>query len=126
MTKNHWSRHRVVVLSAAATCAASFFPVATATAGVPTAVVTVRTLAEGAEKKEDKGEKIAPDKLPAKVVDSVKKNMPGSRVTKAFKKTSEGKTVYLLDDVKIGKKGWDITVAEDGTILKKEECHDAD
>ena len=86
----------------------------------------LRALADGGEKKEDKGEKVAPDKLPKKVVDSVKKDMPGSRITKAFKKTEDGKPVYLLDNVKVGKKGWDVKVAEDGTILKKEECHDDD
>lgn len=76
------------------------------------------------EKKEDKGEKIAVDKLPKAVVDAVKKDMPGARVTKAFKKAADGKTVYVLDDVKVGKKGWDFTIAEDGKIIKKEECHD--
>jgi hypothetical protein len=124
MSKILWKRRQLVVLSALGACAIGVGPVTAATAKDVTPVV--RPLAEGAEKKEDKGEKIAADKLPAKVVDAVKKGMPGSRITKAFKKTADGKTVYLLDDVKIGKKGWDITVAEDGTILKKEECHDED
>ena len=76
------------------------------------------------EKKEDKGEKIALDKLPKKVVENVKKEMPGAKLTRASKKVEEGKTFYFLDDVKLGKKEWDLKVAEDGTILKKEECHD--
>jgi hypothetical protein len=84
-----------------------------------------RTLAEG-EKKEDKGEKVAVDKLPKAVSDAVKKAMPGARITKANKLEKDGKVTYYLDDVKVGKKGWDVTVAEDGKILKKEECHDDD
>jgi hypothetical protein len=84
----------------------------------------VGTLAADGDKKEDKGEKVAVDKLPKAVVDAVKKDMPGARITKANKVTKEGKVSYYLDDVKVGKKGWDFTVAEDGTIVKKEECHD--
>ena len=84
----------------------------------------VSLLANG--KKEDKGEKIELDKLPKAVVESVKKEMPGARLTLAYKKVVDGKTTYLLDDVKVGKKEWDVTVAEDGTILKKEESHDED
>ena len=76
------------------------------------------------EKKEDKGEKIAVDKLPKPVVDAVKKDMPGARITKANKLNKDGKVTYYLDDVKVGKKGWDVTLTEDGTIIKKEECHD--
>ena len=76
------------------------------------------------EGKEDKGEKIELDKLPKKVVESVKKEMPGSRLTKASKKVEDDKAIYYLDDVKVGKKEWDLKVAEDGTILHKEECHD--
>jgi hypothetical protein len=76
------------------------------------------------QKKEDNGEKIALEKVPKAVIDAVKKDTPGARVTKAFIKQLDGKTVYILDDVKAGKKGWDFTVAEDGKILKKEECHD--
>jgi hypothetical protein len=84
----------------------------------------VRTLADEGGKKEEKKETMAVDKLPKPVVDGVKKAMPGARITKAAKVTTEGKITYYLDDVKVGKKGWDVTVGEDGTIIKKEECHD--
>jgi hypothetical protein len=69
-------------------------------------------------------EKIEVDKLPKVVVNSVKKAMPGARITKAAKVVDDGKTLYYLDDVKVGKVGWDVTVSADGKILKKEECHD--
>ena len=87
----------------------------------------VRTLADGGEKKEDKGETIAIDKLPKAVVDGVKKAMPGAKFQKPGKKMKEGeKVTYYLPDIRVGKKEWDVTVAEDGTIIKKEECHDND
>ena len=70
--------------------------------------------------------KIDVDKLPKSVVMSVKKQMPGAKITKASKFEEDGNMTYYLDDVKIGKKGWDLTVAEDGKIIKKEECHDED
>jgi hypothetical protein len=85
----------------------------------------VRALAEGTEKKDEepKGEPVAVDKLPKAVVDGVKKAMPGARITKASK-LKDGN--FYLDNVKVGKKGWDVTVDEDGKIVKKEECHDDD
>ena len=69
-------------------------------------------------------EKMEVEKLPKAVVDSVKKAMPGARITKAFKFMEEGKLRYFLDDVKVGKVAWELTMTEDGKILKKEECKD--
>lgn len=69
-------------------------------------------------------EKIDVDKLPKAVVQSVKKSLPGARITKAMTFVQEGKTLYFLDDVKVGKKAWELTMTETGTIIKKEECHD--
>ena len=70
--------------------------------------------------------KVEVDKLPKVVVTSVKKEMPGAKITKASKIEKDGKVTYYLDNVKVGKKAWDVTVADDGKILKKEECHDDD
>ena len=70
--------------------------------------------------------KIEVDKLPKVVVTSVKKEMPGAKITKASRIEKDGKVTYYLDNVKVGKKAWDVTVADDGKILKKEECHDDD
>jgi hypothetical protein len=86
--------------------------------------VDPRFLPNVGEEPEKKGEKIDVDNLPKAVVVGVKKAMPGARITKAMKLMEDGKTVYYLDDVKVGKKGWDVTVSEEGRILKKEECHD--
>ena len=79
------------------------------------------SVAEGPPKN---AEKLEVEKLPKVIVDSVKKAIPGARITKAFTFMEEGKTLYFLDDVKVGKKAWELTMTEDGKILKKEECHD--
>lgn len=75
------------------------------------------------DKKEDepKGEPVDVDKLPKAVVDAVKKEMPGARITKAAK-LEDGN--YFLDDVKVGKKLWDVTVSPKGKIIRKVEMKD--
>ena len=86
-----------------------------------------RTIAMAAEqdkkdtnKKEEepKGDPVDVDKLPKAVVDAVKKEMPGARITKAAK-LEDGN--FYLDDVKVGKKLWDVTVSPKGKIIKKVE-----
>lgn len=73
------------------------------------------------EEEEPKGEPVDVDKLPKSVVDAVKKEMPGARIIKAAK-LDDGN--YFLDDVKVGKKTWDITVTPQGKIVKKTEMKD--
>jgi len=70
-----------------------------------------------------KGEAVAVDKLPKAVTDAVKKAHPGAKITKAFKQ-SDGN--YLLDDVKVGKKEYDITVSPEGKIISSVEQKDKD
>ena len=76
-----------------------------------------------ADKKEEepKGDPVDVDKLPKAVVDAVKKDMPGARITKAAK-LEDGN--FFLDDVKVGKKLWDVTVTPKGKIVKKVEMKD--
>ena len=85
-------------------------------------------VAEKEKKEDDDKDKVAVpvDKLPKAVVTGVKKEMPGARITKAAKIEKDNKVTFYLDNVKVGKKAWDVTVAEDGKIIKKEECHDDD
>lgn len=90
----------------------------------PARAVHFISAAAALEEPEKNGEKIDVAKLPKAVVVGVKKAMPGARITKAMKIVTDGKSLYYLDDVKVGKMGWDVTVSEDGKILKKEECHD--
>jgi hypothetical protein len=70
---------------------------------------------------EPKGDPVDVDKLPKAVVDAVKKEMPGARITKAAK-LDDGN--FYLDDVKVGKKLWDVTVSPKGKIIKKVEMKD--
>ena len=95
-----------------------------AAAAIPAARTDARPLADGDKKPEEpKGDPVAVDKLPKAVVDAVKKAMPGVRITKAYL-LKDGN--YFLDDVKVGKKEWDVTVTPEGKILKKEEMKDND
>ena len=70
---------------------------------------------------EPKGDPVDVDKLPKVVLDAVKKEMPGARITKAAK-LEDGN--FYLDDVKVGKKLWDVTVSPKGKIIKKVEMKD--
>ncbi len=65
---------------------------------------------------EPTGDPVDVDKLPKVVVDAVKKDMPGARITKAAK-LDDGN--FYLDDVKVGKHLWDVTVSPKGEIVKK-------
>ena len=90
---------------------------------MPTAPATPHRaafLAADGDKKEEepKGDPVDVDKLPKAVVEAVKKDLPGARITKAAK-LEDGN--YYLDDVKVGKKLWDVTVTPKGQILKKVE-----
>ena len=68
-----------------------------------------------------KGDPVEIGKLPKAVVDAVQKELPGARLTKAMK-LSDGN--YLLTDVKVGKKEYNVTVTPNGKILKREEDND--
>ena len=87
--------------------------------------IAARPLADGTDKKpeEPKGDPVAVEKLPKAVVNAVKKALPGVRIVKAYI-LKDGN--YFLDDVKVGKKEWDVTVTPHGEILKKEEMKDSD
>lgn len=84
----------------------------------------VPALADGNDKGEEpKGDPVALDKIPKAVVDAVKKALPGVRIIKAYV-LKDGN--YFLDDAKVGKREWDITVTPEGKILKKEQMKDND
>ena len=91
---------------------------------VPACAATPATMpaTQPADKEEEpKGDPVDVDKLPKVVVDAVKKEMPGARITKAAK-LEDGN--FYLDDVKVGKKLWDVTVSPKGKIIKKVEMKD--
>jgi len=51
--------------------------------------------------------------------------MPGAKFEKPARRVKDGdKVTYFIPDVRTGKTEWDVTVAEDGTVLKKVERQD--
>jgi uncharacterized membrane protein YkoI len=77
-------------------------------------------LAEDKEKEKAKEEKIAPDKIPAKVLDAVKERFPGGKITTASRETADGKVVYDIELEHKGRK-YEMDIREDGTILEVEK-----
>ena len=56
-----------------------------------------------------------------RVRDAVQKEFPGARLTKAMRLLDGN---YLLNDVKVGKKEYTLTVSPEGKVLKREDDDD--
>jgi len=82
-------------------------------------VVCFMALAVGL-RADDKAEKIAPDKLPKKIMDTVKARLPGAEVTSAEKEKEDGKVVYDLELKHEGRK-YEMDILEDGTLVEIEK-----
>ena len=112
-----------IVIGTAGLCP---IPASRAAANEPMSHVQARFLADAGDKdkkdskKDDapQGDPIDVDKLPKAVVNGLKKAMPGARIVKAIK-LPDGN--YFLDDVKVGKKEYDVTISPDGKVLKRVE-----
>ena len=127
MSDNATNRGRRASLAAAVLIGASgafAIPAARAGAAEAVAVVQARPMADAGDKKDSKkddapqGDPVDVDKLPKAVVNGVKKAMPGARIVKALK-LPDGN--YFLDDVKVGKKEYDVTISPEGKVLKSVE-----
>jgi uncharacterized membrane protein YkoI len=81
-------------------------------------LLTAVALAEDKEKAKE--EKVAPDKLPTKVLDAVKERFPGGKITSASKETADGKVVYDIELEQKGRK-YEMDIQEDGTVLEVEK-----
>ncbi len=68
----------------------------------------------------DKETAVAVADLPAPVKATLDRETAGGKVTEAEKEIKKGKTVYSFD-AEVGGKLWDIAIAEDGTLLSKEQ-----
>ena len=66
------------------------------------------------------GEKVAPDKVPAKVMAAVKARFPGAELTSVEKETEEGKVVYDIELKHQGRK-YEMDIHEDGTVIEVEK-----
>jgi hypothetical protein len=69
---------------------------------------------------EDKAEKLAPDKLPAKISEAIKGRFPSGEVTSAERETEDGKVVYDIELKQDGRK-YEMDIQEDGTIIEIEK-----
>jgi hypothetical protein len=63
---------------------------------------------------------VAMGDVPAPVRATLERESAGGKVTEVEKEVKNGKTVYSAD-MKINGAEWDITVAEDGTVISKEK-----
>jgi uncharacterized membrane protein YkoI len=68
----------------------------------------------------DKAEKITPDKIPQKVMDTIKARLPGAEITSAEKETEDGKVVYDIELKHQGRK-YEMDIKEDGTLIEIEK-----
>ncbi len=69
---------------------------------------------------DEKAGKIAPDKLPQKIKDSIKDRFPGAEVTSAEKENEKGKVMYDIELKHEGRK-YEMDIKEDGTIVEIEK-----
>ncbi len=76
--------------------------------------------ASGASEAEEIEETVTLEQLPAAVRQTIEKETAGGTVTELVKEVEEGKTLYEAEFTKDGK-AFEVEVAEDGTLLSKEE-----
>src|SRR5712692_3063332 len=69
---------------------------------------------------DEKSRKIASDKLPQKIKDSIKDRFPGAEVTSAEKENENGKVMYDIELKHEGRK-YEMDIKEDGTIVEIEK-----
>jgi hypothetical protein len=74
---------------------------------------------------EDKEVTVALKDVPAPVRATLERESAGGKVTEVEKEVKDGKTVYSADMVVAGV-AWDITVAENGTVVSKEKEKDGE
>jgi len=63
--------------------------------------------------------------LPAAARATLERESAGGKVTEVEKENKNGRTVYSAD-LMVGGVAWDITVAEDGTVISKEREKDGE
>jgi hypothetical protein len=73
-----------------------------------------------ADKKTEKAEKVAADKLPEKIKAAIKERLPGAEVTSAEKENEDGKVVYDIELKHEGRK-YEMDILEDGTLIEIEK-----
>ena len=80
-------------------------------------LIVLATLAWADDKRP---EKLSPDKLPKKVMNTIKKRLPGAGITSAEKEIEDGKVVYDIELKHEGRK-YEMDILEDGTLIEIEK-----
>src|SRR5437016_5103787 len=68
----------------------------------------------------DKPEKIAADKIPQRIADTINGRLPGAEVTNCEKETEDGKVVFDCELKQKGRK-YEMDILEDGTLVEIEK-----
>jgi uncharacterized membrane protein YkoI len=87
---------------------------------VMSAVAGLVLLAPAVWAAEEKAEKIAPDKLPAKIKAAIEGRFPGAEITSAEKEKENGKIVFDIELKHKGRK-YEMDILEDGTVIEIEK-----
>jgi uncharacterized membrane protein YkoI len=77
------------------------------------------------EEHEEKEDKVSIDKIPAAVVDAVKKEVPDGTITEAEKEEKHDQMVYEMD-VKSGDIVYEVKISEAGKFISKKIDDDKD
>jgi hypothetical protein len=81
---------------------------------------TLNGCASSGKGHEDKEIPVAMSDVPAAVRATLDRESAGGRVTEVEKEIKNGKTVYSAD-LMVSGTAWDITIAEDGSVVSKEK-----
>ena len=89
------------------------------------AALSTLTACNSNEKRGEKGEKdnevaVAMNDVPAAVMATLQRESKGGKITEVEKEVKNGRTVYSAD-IMVDNVPWDITVAEDGSVISKEK-----
>ncbi len=83
-------------------------------------VLGLIVVATSAWAEDEKAQKLSPDKLPKKVMDTIKKRFPGAEITSAEKEKEDGKVVFDIELKHQGRK-YEMDILEDGTLVEIEK-----
>jgi hypothetical protein len=83
-------------------------------------LVMLATLALADDEKKAKAEKLTADKIPQKVMKTIKDRFPDAKITSAEKETAEGTVVYDIELTHKGRK-YEMDIKEDGTLIEIEK-----
>lgn len=94
-------------------------------AGLVCSLVVVGCASNGAKHGEERETPVALNDVPAPVRATLDRESAGGSVTEIERELKNGKTVYSAD-LTVKGVAWDITIAEDGTVISKTKEKDGE